>query len=99
MDESKKGFDVKGGLEGLLNGMLNVKELNLKLISSEFTTFNEKQALRYQVEDGDNRIDGIITMKERLAYHIILGQTISSYKETETDNFFGSFKFNSSTSQ
>ncbi len=97
VDESRKGFNVKGGLEGLLNAMLNVKELNLKLISSQFITFNGKQALQYEIENQNSRIDGIATMNGKLAFNIMLEQPISGYKQTDTDKFISSFKFNSPT--
>jgi len=83
---------VSNPLEIALNGML-LSKLNLKLISSEATTFGEYEALDFLIQEKPGVfMRGKLIMAERTLYQLVVAYESETYKESDYSRFINSFE-------
>lgn len=83
---------VSSPLEITLNGMLSSKQ-NLKLISSEATTFREYEALDFLIQEKPGVfMKGILIMAGKTLYQLVVVYESETYKKSDYSRFIDSFE-------
>ncbi|MSR85569.1 hypothetical protein EXS71_04020 [Candidatus Uhrbacteria bacterium] len=91
MDETGSEYDVAGGLEAMMNGMVNNSK-NGRLISSRKTNLLNKDALQYEIEVGNERLDGVLLMNENRIYNIMVDYFSAASPKPDFELFVNNFE-------
>ncbi len=93
VDENSSDYNVKSGLEGSINSMLNsIKDASLT--NSSFTSFQDHQALSYTLSFENESIEGLMFMNGKYIYNIAIDYDVNNVTpEPSLQKFLSSFKF------
>lgn len=90
--ENSPDYDIRAGLEGVMNGMVNGIE-GATLTDSNFTNFQGHQAIDYKISAEGEDIEGIIFMNGKHLYNVAVDYVSTELPKPSFLEFLRSFKF------
>lgn len=91
IDEKSPTYNVKSGLEGSVNGMVNGIK-GSKLISSNFSFFLGHQAIDFAVDSNQKTVEGTFFFYGRDAYFVAVEYSNGASSKPDLEGFKSSFK-------